>query len=368
MRSRALLVAALAAMTAAPLAAQSQTYVRRLDSLAAAANRGDARLRAHDDSVKAAMATLDTIHVGPVRLLVERRHAELVRSATQQALDSVGPRLGETIGRVRGYLIVVRETERGGGDTVTTFEMDVEPRVTLLHGYRAYGFDASLRGGLLRMIPFIVFYDASPELLRWMGHQLPIDTIVPAQWRRIRMDLVSAPAVVGSRCYGGDLPSCAHALQLVPATDPLTQWYDGPGWRRLVRGGERYARRVDRASTDECFAGYDLACLSVLRKFELSHIPAALDHSGRASLARLAMSIGGEGAIDRMLAGDRATPPLQRVAAASRLEPDTLLREWQRRAHDTVAPSQDMSAEVVLVAGVWTLGLGLVSLRSSRWR
>ena len=368
MRSRALLFAAFATLTAAPLAAQNQAYVRRLDSLSATANRAEARLRAHDDSVKQALATLDTIVVGPVRMLVERRYADLMRSAAQAALDSVGPEMGETMGRVGRYLIVARlEAPVHAGDTATTFALDVLPSVKLLHGFRASATEESLRGGLLRILPFIVFYDASPELVRWMGLQIPIDTIIPAQWRRIRMDLVSAPAIVGSRCYAGDLTACARALQTVPTSDPLTQWYDGRGWRRLVRDRERLAQRLDRDATAECLDGYDLACLTVLRKFNANEIPPPLTYPG-ASLARLAVSLGGAGAIERMLAGDPATPPLKRLAAASRLEPEALVREWQRRVHETVAPSEDMSAEVVLVASVWTLGLGLVSLRSSRWR
>jgi hypothetical protein len=93
-------------------------------------------------------------------------------------------------------------------------------------------------------------------------------------------------------------------------------------------------------------------------------VPASLQ--ARAALTRLAIQLGGSGAVERMLEGDRE--PLERLSVAARMPVDSLISRWQTSARTIRASSRDLSAEIVLGALFWSVALGALSLRSSRWR
>ena len=171
---------------------------------------------------------------------------------------------------------------------------------------------------------------------------------------------------MGRRCYAGDLRACSQTLQLSPVGDPIREWYEPSDLRRIVKRGELTALRVDGLGTRRCLDGDDLACATVLRGFPPNMLPEPAPAQSRAALARVALRMGGEGAIERMLEGDRQ--PLERLSHAARAPVDSILRVWQRAAQDVRASSRDLSAEIVFGALFWSLALGALSLRSSRWR
>ena len=342
----------------------------RLARLRLASDSALDRLKRYDDSIRAANATLDSVQVGPLRMMVEPSLKALATRAGQIALDTLRPRLGSTIERVRRYSYVLR-VER-----FTQWRNDKPDSNVVIEAYGRVGpaimnirqrYDTSLVASSIRMyVPYLVVRDVSLQFIGWMGGFVSLDSLNRDDWKTIRFGLVSSRAVVGRRCYAGDLASCALMFQFTPATDPVHQWYDARDRRGIVKRSENTALRINGVATKSCLDGDDAACAVLLRKYPPGSLPEPAALQTRTTLVRLAVQLGGEGAVERLLEGDRQ--PLERLSAAARMPVDSLLRRWQTSARNMRSSSRDLSAEIVLGALFWSLALGALSLRSSRWR
>jgi hypothetical protein len=370
MRNAARCLALVATLLPAALDAQRSASGARLRLFEGLADSAIRVLAAYDDSVRGMNSRLDTVEVGPLRLLTEPSVATLASQAAQTAVDSLRPALGRELERARRYTIVLRverfnrwRTNRpDSAIVVETFDR-TGPALMNIRVHH----DPQVVSNSIRMyIPFYVFRDASMSFVGWMGGNVSVDSLNSEDWRLIRFGLISSPAAVSRRCYSGDLAACAVTLGFTPVDDPIYEWYDANDRRRLVTRAERTALRVDGLGTRRCQEGDDVACASVLRGFPPGMLPDPATAQSRATLARLALSVGGSGAVERMLEGDR--PPLERLSRAARIPVDSLLRIWQRSARDVRGASRDLPTEIVFGALFWSLALGALSLRSSRWR
>lgn len=359
-----------AAVLPAALDAQRSRADSRVLALEAAADSALKRLAAYDDSVRAMNSQLDTVRVGPMRILAEPSIATHASQAAQMALDSLSPTLGRALERIGRYTYVLRveRFKRWGTDRPdSNLVLETFGRTgPALMNIRVRHGGTELWKAIATYVPFYVFRDASPSFVGWMGGNVSVDTLSREDWRLIRFGLVSSPASVSRRCFGGDIRACSQTLQLSPVGDPIREWYDPADLRRIVRRAETTALRVDGLGTRRCLEGDDFSCVTVVRGFPPGTLPEPAPLQSRAALARVAISIGGEGAVERMLEGDY--PPLERLSRAARVPADSLLRVWQRSAQDVRGSSRDLSAEIVLGALFWSFALGSISLRSSRWR
>jgi hypothetical protein len=371
-RTRVLVLLATALIAGVPalLPAQDAAALgRRADSLARAAEVARARLQAFDDSVRAAAVATLPVAAGVLRLDAEPAVLSIARDAAPAALDSLRHVLGRALDRIAGHRFQVRERvparwERPGGPRELLVSV-IRPDGDEWRGWRALAEPAALRDVVVAIALKVVFHAADPVFFRWMGDFVPRDSLSSVEWIGLRMALVSAGSAVGPRCHRGDLAACRLVLGLVPVVDPVLQWHDAVTRRRIVRQRSGEARRLSGPMTRDCERGTDSACVVLIRQFaEPLGDPGG--PAARFSLARTAVALGGDGALTRLLASS-GTPEAHLVAAAG-LPMDSIVAHWHARVRDTRIPSRDLTAEIVLVATAWVTGLGLLSLRSSRWR
>lgn len=366
---RSVLRLLLLAVLAAPATLDAQRNAR-LAELRATYDSALKRLKRHDDSVSAANATLDSVQVGQVRLWVEPSLKRLAARATQMALDTIRPQLGSTVERSRRYHYVLRierfrqwrANRPDSNIIIEAYDRAGPPIMNIRQRY-----DTALVASSIRTYePYLIVRQASLGFIGWMGGYVTLDSLTRDDWRAIRFGLVSSPAAVARRCYAGDVRACSITLQVTPVSDPVHQWYDASDRQRLVKRTENTALRIDGLETKRCLEGNDVSCAVLLRKYPPGALPVPTALQTRTTLTRLAIQLGGAGAVERMLEGDRQ--PLERLSAAARMPVDSLISRWQNSARTIRASSRDLSAEIVLGALFWSVALGALSLRSSRWR
>jgi len=367
---RKLIAAAILVALAHRAGAQLPWSTSRIDSLRKAAAAANARLSAYDDSVRALNARMDSARIGPIRVYAEPQLIGLAAAAARQLHDSLAPRMPQSLNRLARYSYVMRverfkrwQTEEPDSSIVIdTYDRSGPPVMNVRQR-----FDTALVSTSMRIYaPSLVFRDASPSFSGWLSNQVSLDSLSRDDWRGLRLALVSSPAAVGRRCYEGDLRACALALGITAPRDTVREWFDATDRLRIVKRSKGVATRVDAAATARCLEGQDFSCVALLRQYPSPGVPAPLPASTRASLARFAITLGGEGAVDRMLGEERA--PMERIAAAARVPADTVLRRWQLSTRNQRSSSRDLTPEIAIASIFWSLALGALSLRSSRWR
>ena len=370
MRSRHLAVGLLL-LFATEGSAQTREFEARLDSMARVAERTSAALVAYDDSVNLASRMLDTAYRGIPTVLAHGSLLRQTRSSAPRVVDSIAAIIGAARSNIAGHTFVARVERRrswqGTRDTTPEHVLSIlQPNGTELRAWRGTLDSATIASSLAHALSYAAFSASGPTFFAWAGNTVPGGEVTKSDWAEQRLLLVSARSAVGSRCYEGDLEACKHALLIERAADPIMEWHDSTTRRQLVRRHGALARRIDVAATLQCEAGSDSSCVRLLREFPESHFREPAAGALRSTILRHALAIGGEGAVERLLT---ASPePAARLASASGVPIDSLLRGWQRRVHDTHAPSEDLSVGITLMALAWAAGLGSLSLRSSRWR
>ena len=204
--------------------------------------------------------------------------------------------------------------------------------------------------------------DADKSLDRWIGG--PIKTNPPSEFREeLYEDLVTSPSLLARSCYVGSLSACEQALGLVPTRDPATEWYDAAARREVVRN---VVGAHDRLALD-CEQGVDAACIRLLRGPDSARVSPPLMFENREVIVRLALRRGGPKALQRLL-GNAGLPLGRRLELASGTSLDSLVHLWQAAVLAHRPASVDLTPGVGWVALAWTAVLGVLVLRSSRWR
>jgi hypothetical protein len=142
----------------------------------------------------------------------------------------------------------------------------------------------------------------SPLVMNWSGGPI-VQQWTPAD-RAIHYRMMRLAATPVSRaCLDGSLAACKAALAMVPAgTDTISLWYDAASQRERVRRSwvdtmtdERGARIPLHVAC--VHRGQDSACRELLSRIG---VRSPTSRSGRAELLRLALVVGGDGAVDRL--------------------------------------------------------------------
>lgn len=351
--------------------AQTREFEVRLDALARVAQRTSAALVAYDDSLKHASRMLDTAYRGNPTVLADRALVQDMRSVAPRVVDSIAAIIGAAQSSLAGYAFVARVERRqswqGARDTTSEHVLSiVRPDGAELRAWRGSVDAATIASSLGHALFYAAFSASGPAFFAWAGNALPGAELTKSEWAEQRLLLVSARTAVASRCYQGDLEACKRALLIERASDPVMDWHDSTTRRQVIRRNGALARRIDVAATEQCEAGSDSSCVSLLREFPENRFREPAAGALRSAMLRHAVAVGGDGAIERLLT---APPePAARLALAAGMPIDTLLHGWQQRIHDTHAPSEDLSLGITIMALAWATGLGALSLRSSRWR
>jgi len=313
-------------------------------------------------------ARIDTIRTGPFTVLVDEPLVELMSQAAPIAWDALRAELHSD-----SMLAAIKPVyfPSGGGSRTTERSEDVFPgpwisetanldevvdRVILTVG-------AELR--LMLDEPSRLWLSANPlarvvaERRDWPG---------AASFRWIYVELATSGSAVGRRCFDGHLPACRSALELEPASDPATEWYDALDRRRLiVRGGvPRGLGTIEewRSCTE---AGDDIACETLFRarlEGSVTHPVSTVAHQ---ALVETALQMGGVGAYGRLVLTEAPTIA-DWIAAVARAPADSVIEVWYS---DVIAARPDpttLTAATGWGAFVWIIVLAAVATRSTRWR
>jgi hypothetical protein len=112
--------------------------------------------------------------------------------------------------------------------------------------------------------------------------------------------------------------------------------------------------------------GDDRACVEVLEaSWYLVDQP--LSPMARQTLLRVALQNGGAGAFGRLVQGD-SLPLVDRLASSAALPADSLIARWHRAIIAARPTGSVLSRAGGWTAFVWVVVLGVVAMRSTRWR
>lgn len=342
-------------------------YQRRVDSLVVVWRRAQSERVADDARRRKSYEASVSVDVRPLRVLASPDRRELARQAGDAVVEALAPAYGKALDTLRSNTFAIRnhEPEEAGKsdsnfvvvvevapDGSEAFRVVLRPEVALV----TRALQTAVLGALKR--------SADPGLALWLqSTDLPADTLPAREWSTARLNFLSSGAAVARRCYAGDLDACRLALGIRQAADPIRQLYDSTDRRRLVDLYARDSWRGARPGTVACLEGSDAACVAVLRAGLLVH-PVATTH--RSHLVRVAMAVGGRGAMERLMLarGDIDA----RLSAAAGTSTDALLKTWIARVRAGEKPSENMSPTLAAVSFGWVLAFTLLGLRSSRWR
>jgi hypothetical protein len=353
-----------------PLAAQRGTssevraQERIVDTLVARWRRATHEWRAFDDSVNRLRAVKDTLRIGSLRLLVEpavRGRAEAAGRVAAARIDSLA---GTGAKRLEKHWLVVHLVNDSAHDTIVVAARSQRGSGEYLTVY-GVAADSTLATWIYQDAVRLLGLGIDSSLYNWLRELTP-DTLSTDAWLATRLDMVSSDAQITHRCYNGDLAACKVALRLVEVPDPVMTWYDAVGRRQVVKrvAATWFYGRDNREESENCIAGADAACISVMKKYQELMDP--FPPLRRRSLAAVAMQIGGRSGYERML--NATGTPAERIATVADAPLDSVLHVWLAKVHDTRRPSRDMTPGIAASAFAWMLVCGLLALRSTRWR
>ena len=120
--------------------------------------------------------------------------------------------------------------------------------------------------------------------------------------------------------------------------------------------------------TNRCLDGSDKECIALMRTSEhlgLSIIPPSSPGT-RNTVIQQAFAMGGAGALQRLIT--EGTSPSERLAAAAKVPIDTLLAHWVSNVRTRGVVSETLTPGMAIIAIIWIVVIGMLSLANSRWR
>jgi hypothetical protein len=208
-----------------------------------------------------------------------------------------------------------------------------------------------------------------PGLREWLGGPVVARFDSGAARATVFVQLVTAPSVAVQRCYAGDRTACAGALALSDMTDAASRWY-GPEERRALittQYGSFLRWKGHAQAVGACEGGNDSTCLDLLRSLPPGALIQPLDYQSRITLLETAVRLGGPETFQRLFATP-AGPMGQRLAAAARVNEDSIIGRWRSdvlAARPLPVPLPPWGPWVALG---WVAVFATCGARSSRWR
>jgi hypothetical protein len=359
--SRALLLTVLSLILALPLAGQDREEIARLerkaDSLVRLWSEADALANLADSLARAPVVpTTDTLIVGGLQVVTN--HSPLpVRAAAEQAwpvIDSLYGAAGAGLAHTP-YLIQAVHPDSIG-------------RVPRLWGLQVpWNLSPAELAELLFV--YVPMPPADQAFQRWAGNTFRPS---PRGWQsdleESYVALVTSHYAIGQECFLGQVDRCRSLLGLDQDTEPLRLFPTLAERQKLARLlSVAYRETGLRADVMSCLAGSDSSCQAALIRLPPEQIPQLAPRVLRTGLTTLALRLGGREAYNRLMA-DSLAPMAARLADASGAPLDSLLGLW----HAAVVGARPKPVAIppfgAAVGLGWGVVLGLLALRSSRWR
>jgi hypothetical protein len=205
------------------------------------------------------------------------------------------------------------------------------------------------------------------DFVKWMDAPLPLDPRLRGamQWSLLRLDIVSSPSPFGKKCVLGDLRACRVFLGFDSVADPLHDWYDAAGRRRIVASDHVGGQRAPGSPAQRCESGDDAACLSLLQLMGVANKPPAPPYV-RQSLIVYALNQGGAGSAERLVSSHGTVGDA--LASAANRPVDSLLAEWRSSVAGRGGSSSNLPFSIAIGSIIWIVVCTFLALRSSRWR
>ncbi len=344
-------------------AAAQDTLVARLrvraDSLTRAWRQADA-LADLVDSLERERAGegRDTIAVGALRIVTNPSPLP-VRQAAARAWPVIDSMYGTVAGDLarRPYLI-------------RAVDPDTAVRGSSFHAGMDVPWDLDEASVVTLLLSTVPIAPPDPALADWLG--APLRPAVRERHDRaaVYVQLVTAPSQAARGCFLGEIARCEDALGLGDAAGALERWYPSAGERRALvtrSFADFFNHGASAAAFRACAAGSDGDCSELLRALPGSALPRPLASDARATLAHLALRLGGRDAYRRLLANPTA-PMAERLAAAAVTPVDSLVGRWRAQVIASRPATVLLPVWAFAVALGWTAVFAVCGLRSSRWR
>lgn len=357
-----ILAGALACAAALRVDAQTTASERaRLERLRRERTRV-AAIVARADSQRRISVGVDTIHVGTLTLLAPSAQGALAEQAAALAWGMLERTFGGGTAVLRPIEFVLQ------GPSVP----DITPRVpnaNVRTSWAPQGATAEIVA-LSLSLPAAMTITAAQDtgLQYWLRATIDVRPWTAAHWEGLYTEFVTAPWTSVRACHLGDLAACQRALGLSPAPRYLEVWYADADLEAVLRaGGGAWARRLSPGDAQACLERHDSRmCRAALSAVPDQYLTAPLSGAARVALVALALEWGGAGAYERL----RAAPgPMQdRLTAAARVPIDSLVGTWRARLLAHRPASVTLRPAGAWTAFLWVVVLGVLGLRSSRWR
>jgi hypothetical protein len=373
---RRLTALALSALTlAAPIAAQSVAELERQAALIRSQAEVATRAIVVRDSARNAAAARDTVQVGALTVELRGVDRDLVRSAATIAWRLLDARYGPIAKLAESRLRVRRDTTSGNTPMWARGSISVARSGRAVAGtatsFRALPLTVSADsfGLTLASVAEEAMVSGTDASLRgWLPNPLGFGA-KDALWTQAYTELVTAPSRATRGCFAGALDDCRAAFGFVPDSLQFERWYGGQPTEWLVHRFGAVARSSGLGGVyASCVDEHDpQACNRIAREIGVGKLPPPLGADSRALLLQLALERGGRDAASRLLAHS-AAPVETRLERAASIPIDSLVSMWRSRVLMARPESVMVSAAGAWIAVGWATSLGLVALRSSRWR
>ena len=374
-------VAGCAAVASAPSRSDAQApspdVVRLTARLHAITDTAERLKREHDAKVAAARDSLrDTVRVGPFTIAADSRYVAFARAGAESAWARLRPYYGERriTAATANAVFVVRADSVGRLVYWERFPRMSTRVGNTYEGSEEFGGLVATPAGAVEMYlgdRVRQSVDASTDraLSKWTLTPPPDPALTAVIFGNAFLQLQTAGSIPARDCSAGIVAQCLSALGLVVPLEPIEQIFTlaerrAIGWRWFEQRRGWGPTRIARANP--CGGDSpDVDCERYVHTLARGAFPPPMGVETRAALVVTAIAIGGDGAMDRLLA-DSTVPLANRLALAAGVDRDTLLTRWRTRVL-AARPLPVAPPPVVVVAALlWGVGLAGVALRLVR--
>jgi len=347
---------ALVCVTASGLSAQdAEQYRVKVNRLAAHLEA----VRAQVLAVESIPVRLDTVRTGPLRFLVRPERRAFLAEVAAGTWDSLVAELGADTVLIPELRLLVQFPD----DERLRVPSDVGQYLV-----RYRGGTEEVTDDLTQFILSATWDGLDADVVRWLRSPSGLDSLSKIQAEVVYVELATAPWEVVKLCRGGDLEACGRALALETAADTVSLWYTAEEQRRAVErsGGSWWLSIRTSPEYGGCLDGDAAACSAFLNEHRWI-IGEPLSATARESILRVALEVGGEGALGR-LARSAAPTMVARLSVAAEVPSDSLIARWRERILAAAPAQVILTGATGGTALVWVLLSAFLALRSTRWR
>lgn len=324
------------------------------------------RLAAHLEAVRAQVLAvesipvgLDTVRMGPIQLLVRPDRRPLLTDVAAATWDSLVAELGADTALIPESRVLV---QFAGDDRLRV------PSEVGQYLVRFRGDTKEVADDLTRFFMLAMWDGLGEDLNRWIRSPSLFGPLTDIQAEVVYVELATAPWEAVKLCRASDLEACGRVLGLEAADDTVSLWYTAEEQRRAVEqsGGSWWMSVRTSPDYTGCLDGDAAACSAFLNEHRWI-IGEPLSATARESLLRVALEVGGDGALGR-LASSGTRSMGARLSAAAEIPRDSLIALWRERILAAAPAQVILTGATGGTALVWVLLMTFLALRSTRWR